>query len=48
MNTHENKNIGALYKNIAFLENELTEIRKNKSLMEAQTAVLHVTTGLKQ
>ena len=39
--SHENRNIDALYKNIAFLQHELTEKNKQiKSLMETQTAVL--------
>ena len=45
---HENRNTDALYQNIAFLQNELTE--KNtivKSLMETQTAVLDVMTDLR-
>ena len=40
---HQNRNIHALHKSIAFLQNELTE--KNiiiKSPMEAQTAVIDV------
>ena len=46
---HENKNIDALHKNIAFLQNELTEKNKIiKSLMETQTAVLDVMTNLRQ
>ena len=44
---HENRNIDALHKNIAFLQNELTEKNKIiKSLMETQTAVLDVMTDL--
>ena len=44
---HENRNIDALHKNIAFLQNELTEKNKIiKSLMETQTAVLDVITDL--
>ena len=40
---HENGNIDALHKNIAFLQNEITEKNKIiKSLMETQTAVLDV------
>ena len=46
---HGNRNIDALHKNIAFLQNELTEKNKIiKSLMETQTAVLDVMTDLKQ
>ena len=46
---HENRNIDALHKNIAFLQNELTEKNKIiKSLMETQTAVLDVMTDLRQ
>ena len=45
----ENRNIDVLHKNIAFLQNELTEKNKiSKSLMETQTAVLDVMTGLIQ
>ena len=46
---HGNRNIDALHKNIAFLQNELSE--KNeiiKSLMETQTTVLDVMTDLRQ
>ena len=42
---HENRNIDTLHKNIAFLQNELTE--KNK-IKETQTAVLDVMTDLRQ
>ena len=46
---HENRNIDALHKNIAFLQNELTEKHKIiKSLMETQAAVLDVMTDLRQ
>ena len=46
---HENRNIDALHKSIAFLHNKLTEKNKTiKSLMETQTAVLDVMTDLKQ
>ena len=46
---HENGNIDALHKNIAFLQNELTEKNKIiKSLMETQAAVLDVMTDLRQ
>ena len=46
---HENGNIGALHKNITFLQNELAEKNKTiKSLMEKQTAVLDVMTDLRQ
>ena len=44
---HENRNIDALHKNIAFSQNELTE--KNKViefLIETQTTVLDVMTDL--
>ena len=44
---HKNKNIDALHKSIAFLQNELTEKNKMiKSLKEIQTAVLDVMTDL--
>ena len=46
---HENSNINTLHKNIAFLQNELTE--KNqilKFLMETQTAGLDVMKELRQ
>ena len=45
---HENRNIDVLHKNIAFLQNELTE--KNeiiKSLTETQTVVLEVMSDFK-
>ena len=46
---HENINIGALHKNIAFLQNELTQKNKIiKFLMETQTTVLDVMTDLRQ
>ena len=46
---NENRNIEVLHKNIAFLQNELTEKNKiTKSPMETQTAVLDVMTGLIQ
>ena len=46
---HENRNIDALHKNIAFLQNELIEKHKIiKSLMETQAAVLDVMTDLRQ
>ena len=46
---HENGNIDALHKNIAFLQNELTEKNKIiKSLLETQTAVLDGMEGLRQ
>ena len=44
---HENRNIDAVHKNIAFLQIESTEKSKMiKSLMETQTAVLDVMTDL--
>ena len=46
---HENKNIDALHKNIAFLQNELTEKNKIiKSLMKTQKVVLDVMRDLRQ
>ena len=46
---NEIRNIDVLHKNIAFLQNELTGKNKiTKSLMETQTAMLDVTTGLRQ
>ena len=46
---HEDRNIDALHKNTAFLQNELIEKNKIiKSLMETQTAVLDVITDLRQ
>ena len=46
---HENRNTGALHKNIVFLQNELTEKNKIiKSLMETQTAVVDVMKDLRQ
>ena len=46
---HKNRNIDALQKYIAFLQNELTKNNKIiKSLMETQTAVLDVTIDLRQ
>ena len=46
---HENRNIDALHKNIAFLQNESPEKNKIiKSLMETQTVVLDVMTDLRQ
>ena len=46
---HENGNIDALHKNIAFLQNELKAKNKIiKPLMETQTAVLDVMINLRQ
>ena len=46
---HENRNIDALHKNTAFLQNKLIEKNKTiKSLMETQTAVLDVIADLRQ
>ena len=46
---HENTNTDALHKNIAFLQNELTEKNKLiKSLMETQATFLDVMTDLRQ
>ena len=46
---HENRNINALHKNTAFLQNESTEKNKIiKSLMEIQTAVIYVMADLRQ
>ena len=46
---HENRNTDALHKNIAFLQNELTEKNKLiKSLMETQATFLDVMTDLRQ
>ena len=46
---HENRNIDALHKNTAFLQNKLIEKNKIiKSLMEIQTAVLDVIADLRQ
>ena len=46
---HENKNVDALPKNIASLQNELTKKNKIiKSLMETQTVLLDIMTDLRQ
>ena len=46
---HENKNVDALPKNIAFLQNELTKKNKIiKPLMETQTVLLDIMTDLRQ
>ena len=46
---HENRNIDILRKNIAILQNELTEKNKIiKSLIETQTAVVGVMADLRQ
>ena len=46
---HENKNVDALPKNIAFLQNELTKKNKIiKPLMETQTVLLDIMADLRQ
>ena len=46
---HENKNVDALPKNIAFLQNELTKKNKiTKPLMETQTVLLDIMADLRQ
>ena len=46
---HENKNVDALPKNIASLQNELTKKNKIiKPLMETQTVLLDIMTDLRQ
>ena len=46
---HENKNVDALPKNIAILQNELTKKNKIiKPLMETQTVLLDIMADLRQ
>ena len=46
---HENKNVDALPKNVAFLQNELTKKNKIiKPLMETQTVLLDIMADLRQ
>ena len=46
---HENKNVDALPKNTAFLQNELTKKNKIiKPLMETQTVLLDIMADLRQ